>query len=204
MVTAGKLGPLRRWLAVPVGLALAAGVGGVSALSATVEIPSGEASAQQSDSLGTVGTGNEHATEDTQSGSESMTNSTNQQSESSEAPTSSTEDGSSPGVDVTTQSQTTPTVVSATYEAGVGIVVRAVVVGVVDDSGTCTLQATGPGQTVRSATGEAVSSADSMNCVPGMIIPDDELADGSWQILISYESAVHAGTSLAEDVEVDR
>lgn len=203
---AGRRVLMRRWPAVLIGVVMATGIGGGVAVSAGSETPTGEASAQQSSSQNAVVDNDADGDEGTQAGLEPQDASSGGQSGTQQSSVDSTPAVSPvPSTTGTDQSAVVPSVVSATYQSGVGIVVRAIVLDVLDDAGACTLEATGPdGVTARRSEGEAIPSVDSMNCVPGMTIPDSALVDGKWCVTITYESEEHTGISHVEEVEVHR
>lgn len=80
-------------------------------------------------------------------------------------------------------------------------VVAAVVDGVVEDGGTCTVTLT-RGFSKVSASGPATRSATSMNCAEGLGIPLADLGTGTWSATVAYSSERYAGVTAAKDVEV--
>jgi hypothetical protein len=76
------------------------------------------------------------------------------------------------------------------------------VAGVIEEGGSCTLTLTRDGQTV-TGTSEAVPAASTTDC-GGVTVPGDQVTDGVWSAVLTYESAAHEGSSEAWDVEVAR
>lgn len=97
----------------------------------------------------------------------------------------------------------TPTIAAVDHTPGEGISARALVPGVVDLEGTCTLTVT-QGDVSHEVQGQAMASADSMNCARDLTVPDDELEAGTWSVTVSYLSDTHAGTSAPATVQVIR
>lgn len=71
---------------------------------------------------------------------------------------------------------------------------------VVEDGGTCTLELTSDGRTT-STTVAAVADATTTVC-PGLSVPGDDLAPGTWTARLEYSSPTTEGTSEPLDVEV--
>lgn len=71
---------------------------------------------------------------------------------------------------------------------------------VVEDGGSCTLELTAGGLT-RSVSVEAVADATTTVC-PGLAVPGDELAPGTWTLRLQYSSDTTTGSSQPVDVEV--
>jgi len=76
----------------------------------------------------------------------------------------------------------------------------AMVAGVIEEGGSCTLVAT-KGTTRRTATGTTMAGPESTYCAL-MTVPVTELRPGDWKITVSYKSALHSGTSSEVTVVV--
>lgn len=63
----------------------------------------------------------------------------------------------------------------------------------VESGGRCTLTLTGPGGTA-TITADAEQDATTTAC-PGLVLSGAPLSSGTWQAVVSYASAAHAGTS---------
>lgn len=92
---------------------------------------------------------------------------------------------------------------SVLFDPTTGLSARSVVADVVDESGTCTLTASSGDVTIE-VSGEAMPSADSMNCARDLDIPADDLTDGTWSVTVSYESLSGSGSSPASSIVVVR
>jgi len=82
-----------------------------------------------------------------------------------------------------------------------GISVVALVEGIAEDDGLCTLTADSSGIEVV-ASGPGHGSVSSVSCADGLEIPLDQLHSGDWSVTVSYESDAYAGVSAAVSVEV--
>jgi hypothetical protein len=72
--------------------------------------------------------------------------------------------------------------------------------GVVEGGGTCRLTLT---RGERSAVAETQGEADASTTVCGaIVVPGQELSEGTWKAVLSYESATASGVSAPVDVEV--
>lgn len=80
-----------------------------------------------------------------------------------------------------------------------GLFAGALIQGVVETTGTCTLTAT-KGGTTKTATAAAEANASSTSC--GLSIPSAELSSGVWTVTIQYSSAKYVGTSGSGTVTV--
>lgn len=94
-----------------------------------------------------------------------------------------------------------PFVTTAYYDDGV-LTVSAVVNGITEDDGACTLTATRKG-TTRAARADAVATAQATGCGT-LEIPGSKLSDGAWTITVAYASDRSLGESAPQQVEVDR
>ena len=74
------------------------------------------------------------------------------------------------------------------------------VTGVIESGGTCTLTLTKDG---RSVTGNSQARPDATTTSCGAItVPGAQLSGGSWQAVLSYRSADHAGAAAAVPIQV--
>ncbi|MGY1726598.1 hypothetical protein ACI79J_06470 [Geodermatophilus sp. SYSU D01062] len=81
-----------------------------------------------------------------------------------------------------------------------GVTVGAYVEAVAESGGTCTLTLEGQGRTA-SATVSGEREPESTSC-PGLTVPGEELASGTWTATVTYESDEYSGTSEPLDVVV--
>lgn len=95
--------------------------------------------------------------------------------------------------------------VSITFAEVSGSKLRAaaVVENIIEDGGTCVLDATFGGRTA-SAEGSGIGTARSVSCAGGLEIPVGELPAGVWTVAVSYDSERYTGVSAPIDVEVGR
>lgn len=84
--------------------------------------------------------------------------------------------------------------------AEAAVVVGAVVDGVIEADGTCTLTLT-MADRVAAATAEGTPDASTTAC-GGLSVPGDELASGAWDAVVSYASPASAGESQHFEVVV--
>ncbi len=82
-----------------------------------------------------------------------------------------------------------------------GLDAAAVISGIVEATGTCTLTATQNSAEV-SVSGPGNPSASSTDCGQDLVIDRAKLSAGEWTIKISYSSANFTGVSQEEKVEV--
>ncbi|MGY1794123.1 hypothetical protein ACI796_09090 [Geodermatophilus sp. SYSU D00525] len=89
----------------------------------------------------------------------------------------------------------------ADWDQGVpGVTVGAYVEAVAESGGTCTLTLEGQGRTA-SARVPGEREPGSTSC-PGLTVPGEELASGTWTATVTYESDEYSGTSEPLDVVV--
>lgn len=95
--------------------------------------------------------------------------------------------------------------VSITFVEASGSSLRAaaIVENIIEDGGTCVLNATSGGRTA-SAEGSGIGTARSVSCAGGLEIPVGELPAGGWNVTVSYDSERYIGVSAPVDVEVGR
>lgn len=84
---------------------------------------------------------------------------------------------------------------------GGSFVAAAVIAGVVESTGTCTMTLTS-GATTLTASGAGAPSATTTDCAAGLAIPLSSLSSGTWTLVISYDSAGFAGSSSPEQVTI--
>ncbi len=82
-----------------------------------------------------------------------------------------------------------------------GISVVALVEGIAEEGGLCSLAATSGGTEV-TVSGPGHGSVTSVSCAEGLSIPRDQLQSGSWTVIVTYESDSYIGMSAAATVEV--
>lgn len=85
------------------------------------------------------------------------------------------------------------------YSSSVGIEVAGYVADRVEAGGTCELTLT-HGRQVRSVSGPAVPDARTTVCT--LTVPSEQLAEGTWEAVLSYRSQHAAGSSEPLPVEV--
>jgi hypothetical protein len=96
---------------------------------------------------------------------------------------------------------TAVTVTSAAWVPDQGIAVSSVVLGRVEDGGTCTLTATF-GDDEAEVSGDALADASSTTCGE-LVVPDTDVDTGTWTVRVTYTSPDGStGTSEDEEVEV--
>ena len=93
--------------------------------------------------------------------------------------------------------------VSAGDDGSGSVTASAVVPGLVDQVGTCTLVLAREGQVV-AVSGPATSAPTSMNCAADLAIAKSDLEPGDWEGRISYQSSTSTGTSSSMSFKVDR
>ncbi|WP_336027890.1 hypothetical protein [Geodermatophilus sp. FMUSA9-8] len=71
---------------------------------------------------------------------------------------------------------------------------------VIEDGGTCTIEVSRDGNTVR-ATTDGLADASTTVC-GGLALPGDELRPGTWSVVLRYESGTASGESEPLEVEV--
>ncbi|MCW2576467.1 MAG: uncharacterized protein JWR28_3133 [Modestobacter sp.] len=104
---------------------------------------------------------------------------------------------------VTTGGDVDVVVTYAGWDAETDVVeVSGFVSGVVEDGGTCRLTAEGDGPTV-SAESTGIADASTTSC-GSVVLPGGGLGAGTWQVVLSYESATSTGSSSPTTVEVTR
>lgn len=81
-----------------------------------------------------------------------------------------------------------------------GIEAAAFVDGLVTSEGTCVLHAT-RGDLERTATALSLADARSSTCARGMLVPNEDLESGAWNLWITFEDDHYVGQT--ERVEVD-
>jgi cytoskeletal protein RodZ len=87
------------------------------------------------------------------------------------------------------------------WDAGsAGITANGAVNNVVENSGSCTLNAT-QGAVTRTASTQAIANATTTSCGE-LQIPRTELSTGDWTLTLSYSSASAAGQSSAQTVHI--
>lgn len=92
-----------------------------------------------------------------------------------------------------------PFITTADWDASAKVLdVSAIVPGVVESSGTCTVTATS-GATTRTAKGDGVAASSYTGCEA---VSFSGLAAGTWKVSVRYESAKSAGTSAVGTVQV--
>lgn len=92
-----------------------------------------------------------------------------------------------------------PFITTADWDASAGALnVSAIVPGVVESGGTCTVTLTS-GSTVRTATSGGVGASSYTGCAAVAV---QGLAAGTWQVRVRYTSAKSAGTSAVRTVQV--
>ena len=75
-----------------------------------------------------------------------------------------------------------------------------IVMGVVEAGGTCTLTLSRDTATV-DVSSTAIDNVTSTSC-PAMVVPGDQLGSGTWEAVLSYESATSRGVGEAVEVEI--
>ncbi len=94
----------------------------------------------------------------------------------------------------------TPTVTYA-GQTGNDIEITALVSGIVEEGGTCTMTATFQGKAVtRQTTG--VMNASNTNCKTFMVTRSDFPAAGAWSVVVSYQSNTAKGSSASAPLEI--
>ncbi|WP_375399767.1 hypothetical protein [uncultured Amnibacterium sp.] len=94
-----------------------------------------------------------------------------------------------------------PFITSADWDAAAATLqVGAVVPGVVEQGGTCTVTATSGGVS-RTVTAQASATAQATGCEP-LRIPGSQLSAGRWKVVVVYASARSGGTSAPRTVTV--
>jgi hypothetical protein len=78
--------------------------------------------------------------------------------------------------------------------------VRGYAAGVVEDGGTCTLTLTKDGQQVTQGS-EAMPDASTTTC-GAVAVAGNRLGAGTWEAVLSYDSATSSGSSAAVEIEV--
>ena len=81
------------------------------------------------------------------------------------------------------------------------VMAAAVVEGITESGGTCTLTLS-DGTTTRTATGPAAPSASSTDCGEGLEVSTKDLSAGTWTAQIAYSSDLYAGVSDTMEVVV--
>jgi hypothetical protein len=92
-----------------------------------------------------------------------------------------------------------PFITTADWDAGArALDVSAIVPGVVESGGTCTITVTS-GATVRTATSDGVGASSYTGCEAVAV---KGLAAGTWQVRVAYASEKSAGTSAVKTAQV--
>lgn len=92
-----------------------------------------------------------------------------------------------------------PFITTADWDpAAAALDVSAIVPGVVESGGTCTVTLTS-GSTVRTATSDGVAASSYTGCEAVAV---KDLAAGSWQVRVRYSSSKSAGASALRTVQV--
>lgn len=92
------------------------------------------------------------------------------------------------------------TITSAAWVPAQGVVVSSVVLGRIEDGGSCTLTASS-GDVRASVDGEAISDAASTTCGE-LVVPADEVDSGTWSVELVYTSPDGSASSATDEVEV--